>query len=173
MNQQAPFALVFMHHLTSRKEENVNWNWSKRCRCERNSGNFHKFSFPVKKSLHYFFRILFFEKNGNFLICKYFFSQFSYYCFAQIFSYKIEGGGKIVFIFHENKLPSNFFVSRKNRKTVCFLLFSKLPFTHFRYSINLIAIPLSEEEKTSANNFSFYVCDWKLFSKLLRFEVSG
>lgn len=31
----------------------------------------------------------------------------------------------------------------ENRKTVCFLLLSKLPLTHFRYSINLIAIPLS------------------------------
>jgi hypothetical protein len=27
---------------------------------------------------------------------------------------------------------------KKNRKTVCFLLFSQLLFTHFRYSINLI-----------------------------------
>lgn len=52
------------------------------------------------------------------------------------------GGWMCVFIFDESKLPLSFSSFRaKNRKTVCFLLLSKLPFTHFRYSINLIAIP--------------------------------
>lgn len=45
------------------------------------------------------------------------------------------------------------FPRSKNRKTVCFLLLSKLPFTHFRYSIKLIAIPLFIGEENISKQF--------------------
>lgn len=58
MNQQAPFTLVFMHHLTPRNEKTwIAMNWSKQC-CRK----YRKFSFLfIIKD--YFFRNLFFCEN--------------------------------------------------------------------------------------------------------------
>lgn len=136
----------------------MTWNWSERCYREKSffsPANFSTF-YPV---VHY--NRLFFPES----ICVNWRGDLQIYFFhPPPPSIGSQHSKMCVFIFHESKLPSNLFLREENRKTVCFLLFSKLLFTHFRYSINLIAVaPFRERAKISTNNFSSHVCHWNCF----------
>lgn len=68
-------------------------------------------------------------------------------------------GGEIVCVYFSREQTSVKFLPFDEKQENCLLLlFSQLLSTHFRCSINLIAIPLfTTEEEISTNNFSFYL----------------